>query len=89
MLKFFGKVDVAILNAGISLGVKSWLDTPVEDMDLQYGVNVKGSWLTAKYAVKVRVSPTSATSPTCADVARISRLCSLHLQKERDALCVL
>lgn len=48
----FGRLDGAVLNAGLSFGIKPWLNTSAEDVDRLHAVNVRGSFLTAKAAVK-------------------------------------
>lgn len=48
----FGKVDVAVINAGISCPLQPWLESTPEDFDRMHAVNAKGPFLTAKHAVK-------------------------------------
>ncbi|TVP11888.1 SDR family NAD(P)-dependent oxidoreductase [Shewanella sp. KCT] len=40
--KSFGRLDIAINNAGISAPMKSLLDTTEADMDLSFAINTKG-----------------------------------------------
>ncbi|GAA3742170.1 NAD(P)-dependent dehydrogenase (short-subunit alcohol dehydrogenase family) [Spinactinospora alkalitolerans] len=46
----FGRIDVVFANAGVS-GAGSAADTTEEDWDRIIGVNLKGVWLTSKYAL--------------------------------------
>ncbi len=48
----FGKVDVALLNAGIEGLVVPLVDYPAEMFDKVMAVNVRGVWLGLKYAMK-------------------------------------
>ncbi len=47
----YGRLDVALLNAGIEGQVKSFADYPVETFDKVMAVNVRGVWLGLKYAM--------------------------------------
>jgi NAD(P)-dependent dehydrogenase (short-subunit alcohol dehydrogenase family) len=47
----FGKVDIALLNAGIEGKVASFEDYPVEMFDKVMAVNVRGVWLGLKYVM--------------------------------------
>ena len=47
----FGRVDVALLNAGIEGQVKPFADYPVETFDKVMAVNVRGVWLGLKYVM--------------------------------------
>lgn len=47
----FGKVDVALLNAGIEGLVKPFEDYPTEMFDKVMAVNVRGVWLGLKYTM--------------------------------------
>jgi NAD(P)-dependent dehydrogenase (short-subunit alcohol dehydrogenase family) len=48
----FGRLDVAVLNAGIAGQVKRLVDYPAETFDRVMAVNVRGTWLGLKYAMK-------------------------------------
>jgi NAD(P)-dependent dehydrogenase (short-subunit alcohol dehydrogenase family) len=48
-----------VLNAGLSFGVKPWLETTVEEVDRLHSVNVRGSFATAKAAVKSMIASPS------------------------------
>lgn len=48
----FGKLDVAILNAGIEGLTTPLVDYPAEMFDKVMAVNVRGVWLGLKYAMK-------------------------------------
>ncbi|MEZ5855122.1 MAG: SDR family NAD(P)-dependent oxidoreductase [Hyphomicrobiaceae bacterium] len=50
-VKRFGKLDVAVLNAGIEGQVKSFADYPADVFDKVMAVNVRGVWLGLKYAM--------------------------------------
>ncbi|KDQ56238.1 hypothetical protein JAAARDRAFT_305951 [Jaapia argillacea MUCL 33604] len=52
----FGKLDVALLNAGASHPTQSWLETDVAVLDKMYDVNIKGPWLGMKHAVAAMIS---------------------------------
>ncbi|WP_186250362.1 glucose 1-dehydrogenase [Burkholderia gladioli] len=47
----FGKLDIAINNAGIAAYGKSLADTPEEEWDAVLGVNLKGAFLSMKYEI--------------------------------------
>ena len=47
----FGKVDIVVNNAGISI-VKPALEMPVEDWDAVVNTNLRGAWLVAQTAGK-------------------------------------
>ena len=48
----FGRVDIALLNAGIEGKISSIVDCPVETFDKVVAVNVRGVWLGLKYVMK-------------------------------------
>lgn len=50
--KKYGKIDILINNAGISLTQKLFLDTTEEEFDKIFNVNVKGVYNTSKEYVK-------------------------------------
>lgn len=47
----FGRLDIALLNAGISGELKALIDYPAEMFDQVIAVNVRGTWLGLKYAM--------------------------------------
>ena len=51
----FGRLDIAINNAGIAGTMKSLVDTTEEDMDLSFAVNAKGVFFGMKYQVPVMI----------------------------------
>ncbi len=51
-VKRFGKVDVALLNAGIEGTMTSIVDYPAEMFDKVIAVNVRGVWLGLKYVMR-------------------------------------
>jgi NAD(P)-dependent dehydrogenase (short-subunit alcohol dehydrogenase family) len=51
-LQRFGRLDVAVLNAGISGVLKPLVDYPVETFDQVMAVNVRGTWLGLKYSMR-------------------------------------
>ncbi|KDQ56241.1 hypothetical protein JAAARDRAFT_36421 [Jaapia argillacea MUCL 33604] len=54
----FGKLDIALLNAGAGHPTRSWLGTDVSVMDKMYNINIKGPWLGMKHAVAaMKASP--------------------------------
>jgi NAD(P)-dependent dehydrogenase (short-subunit alcohol dehydrogenase family) len=48
----FGKVDIALLNAGIEGTMTSIVDYPAEMFDKVIAVNVRGVWLGLKYVMR-------------------------------------
>lgn len=52
-LERFGRLDIAINNAGISAPMKSLAETTEEDMDLNFAVNAKGVFFGLKYQAPV------------------------------------
>jgi len=47
----FGRLDIAINNAGIASPMKSLLETTEQDMDLNFNVNAKGVFFGMKYQI--------------------------------------
>lgn len=47
----FGRIDIAINNAGIGTPMKSLVDTTEEDMDFNFAVNTKGVFFGMKYQI--------------------------------------
>jgi len=52
----FGRVDIALLNAGIEGITSSIVDYPAEMFDKVIAINVRGVWLGLKYAMKAMES---------------------------------
>jgi len=52
----FGRIDIAINNAGISTPMKSLVETTEGDMDRNFAVNAKGVFFGMKYQIPVMVS---------------------------------
>lgn len=48
----YGRLDVAVLNAGIAGQIQALVDYPVEAFDRVMTVNVRGTWLTLKHAMR-------------------------------------
>lgn len=48
----FGRLDIAVNNAGMATPMKSLIDTTEEDMDLNYAVNTKGVFFGLKFAIQ-------------------------------------
>jgi 3-oxoacyl-[acyl-carrier protein] reductase len=52
-IKFFGKLDILVNSAGIVGPTQTKItDYSTEDFDKIYNINLRGSFLTAKYALK-------------------------------------
>ncbi|MDJ0711601.1 MAG: glucose 1-dehydrogenase [Woeseiaceae bacterium] len=47
----FGRIDIAINNAGIGTPLKSLVETTEEDMDINFAVNAKGVFFGMKYQI--------------------------------------
>jgi NAD(P)-dependent dehydrogenase (short-subunit alcohol dehydrogenase family) len=47
----FGRVDIMVNNAGVSMGLHTIVDETEEQYDLTMAVNAKGVWLGCKYAI--------------------------------------
>lgn len=53
-LRLFGKIDIVVNSAGIvGLTNAKITDYPVEEFDRVYNVNLRGSFLVTKYALKI------------------------------------
>ena len=50
-IEAFGRLDIAINNAGISSPMKGLLETTEEDMDLNFAVNAKGVFFGMKHQI--------------------------------------
>lgn len=51
-LQRFGRVDAVFANAGVEGAIKPIAELTSEDFDYTVGINLKGVWLTAKYALE-------------------------------------
>jgi NAD(P)-dependent dehydrogenase (short-subunit alcohol dehydrogenase family) len=51
-LQRFGRVDAVFANAGVEGAIKPIAELTPEDFDYTVGINLKGVWLTAKYALE-------------------------------------
>lgn len=52
----YGRLDIAINNAGIGTGMKSLVDTTEADMDINFAVNTKGVFFGMKHQVKAMLA---------------------------------
>ena len=48
----FGRLDIAINNAGVSTQMTPLIDTTEEDMDFNYNINTKGVFFGMKYQIR-------------------------------------
>jgi NAD(P)-dependent dehydrogenase (short-subunit alcohol dehydrogenase family) len=55
-VRHYGRLDVALLNAGISGQPHALVDTPAAQFDQVFAVNVRGVWLGLKHAMKAMQS---------------------------------
>jgi NAD(P)-dependent dehydrogenase (short-subunit alcohol dehydrogenase family) len=51
-LQRFGRIDAVFSNAGVEGAIKPIADLTPEDFDYTVGINLKGVWLTCKYALE-------------------------------------
>jgi NAD(P)-dependent dehydrogenase (short-subunit alcohol dehydrogenase family) len=68
----FGRLDVAINNAGISTPMKSLVDTTEEDLDRNFAVNAKGVFFGMKYQVPVMLKQGGGSILNVASMAGIN-----------------
>ncbi len=68
----FGRIDVAINNAGIGTPMKSLVDTTEEDMDFNFAVNTKGVFFGMKYQIPVMVKQGGGAILNVASMAGIA-----------------
>ena len=52
-VEHFGRLDIAVNNAGMSTPMKSLLETTEDDMDLNFAVNAKGVFFGMKHEIPV------------------------------------
>lgn len=80
----FGKLDIAVLNAGIEGKVSTLVDYPAEVFDKVIAVNVRGVWLGLKYAMRAMqkaggsIVVTSSTSGIRATTSMSAYTASKH-----------
>jgi len=68
----FGRIDVAINNAGMSTPMKSLVDTTEDDMDRNFAVNAKGVFFGMKYQVPVMLAQGGGSILNVASIAGIN-----------------
>ena len=71
-VEHFGRLDIAVNNAGISAPMKSLLDTTEEDMDLNFAVNTKGVFFGMKYQIAQMLNQGGGTILNVASLAGLS-----------------
>lgn len=68
----FGRLDIAINNAGLSTPMKSLLETTEADMDLNFAVNAKGVFFGMKHQIPHMLSQGGGTILNVASLAGIN-----------------
>jgi len=68
----YGRLDIAINNAGISTPMKSLLDTTEKDMDINFNVNAKGVFFGMKYQIPLMLKNGGGCILNVASMAGIS-----------------
>ncbi len=68
----FGRIDIAINNAGIGTPMKSLVDTTEEDMDFNFAVNTKGVFFGMKYQIPVMAEQGGGSILNVASMAGIA-----------------
>lgn len=68
----FGKLDVAINNAGTSSPLRSLVETTEEDMDFNFAVNAKGVFFGMKYQVPAMLGRGGGSILNVASIAGIN-----------------
>jgi len=68
----YGRLDIAINNAGISTPMKSLLDTTEKDMDINFNVNAKGVFFGMKYQIPLMLENGGGCILNVASMAGIS-----------------
>lgn len=71
-LSRFGKLDIAINNAGGTSPMKGFLDTTEEDLDWNFALNAKGAFFGMKYQIKAMVDGGGGSVLNVASVAGIA-----------------
>ena len=67
----FGRIDVAVNNAGISSPMKSLVETTEEDMDRNFAVNAKGVFFGMKHEIPVMLGQGGGSILNVASMAGI------------------
>ncbi|MEJ2257926.1 MAG: glucose 1-dehydrogenase [Woeseiaceae bacterium] len=67
----FGRIDVAVNNAGISSPMKSLVETTEEDMDRNFAVNAKGVFFGMKHEIPVMLEQGGGSILNVASMAGI------------------
>lgn len=74
-LSAFSQLDAAVMNAGIFSGITPWTETDSASFDPMFNVNVKGAFITAKYAVRAMLaSPHQGKGGSLVFVASVASL---------------
>ncbi len=68
----FGRIDIAINNAGIGTPMKSLVDTTEADMDFNFAVNTKGVFFGMKYQIPVMIEQGGGAILNVASMAGIA-----------------
>jgi len=68
----YGRLDIAINNAGIGTPMKSLLDTTEKDMDINFNVNAKGVFFGMKYQIPLMLENGGGCILNVASMAGIS-----------------
>lgn len=68
----FGRLDIAINNAGMSSPMKSLLDTTEQDMDVNFNVNAKGVFFGMKHQIPLMLAGGQGTILNVASMAGLS-----------------
>jgi len=67
----FGRIDIAINNAGISSPMKSLIETTEEDLDQNFNVNAKGVFFCMKYEIPLMLRQAGGSILNVASMAGI------------------
>lgn len=68
----YGRLDIAINNAGIASPMKSLLETTEQDMDLNFNVNAKGVFFGMKYQIPLMLENGGGSILNVASMAGIN-----------------
>ncbi len=71
-LEAFGRIDIAINNAGIASTMKSLVDTTEADMDRNFAVNAKGVFFGMKYQIPAMIEQGGGAILNVASMAGIA-----------------
>jgi NAD(P)-dependent dehydrogenase (short-subunit alcohol dehydrogenase family) len=64
----FGRIDILVCNAGVSAGSNRVADTPLEEWDRVMGVNLRGTFLSARACLPVMVAQGAGNIITVASI---------------------